>query len=460
MDDLVEMSAQGELFEEKSYSSDMSMTEFIQWVNQNFGTLGVNDALKQAAFLICCDVISQDIAKSTLHLRERLDNGTSRIVMPMKHPVAGLLATEPNRRHTWYEFTEMMVLWHCITKNALAGIFRDNVDTPLELIPFLTNHVTERVWGRDVFYYITASTMQEQALLGESSLILPERDVIHVRGRMLDGMDGYSTMIAGENTLEAGKALDDFRGKLFDEEGMMRGVFRKKGAGAIDEKAFQRLRSQLSVLMSRFRSGTEPVVLEDDMEFQAISAKPSDLELEKQFHSQIISTARLLRVPPHKIFELDGTKYDNMETQEKMYVGDTLIPIAKQFEQRYGKCLLTGKDRLRFFFEYDREEMTLRDPQREIERLIKSLERGAITFDEFRAKTGHNLFPNGQGDCRMIPANMQVVDLAGKVVIAGSSKSDQNSQDPNAPDPNAQDTNAAGKDLDGARPVRLAVNNE
>lgn len=414
-----------ELFEVKDHGDPMTMDQFASWLENNLSSTGVQMALRQAAFLLCCDVIAQDLAKSTLRLRERLPNGTSRVVMPEKHQVAALLALEPNRRHTWPEFVEMLALWDCFTMNAYAGVLRNNVGDALELIPFQSHRVREMVSGRDVFYDVTASTMQEQALLGAASMRFPERDMIHVRGRMIDGMDGYSTLAAGKDVLATGKSIDDFRNSLFSEEGQLRGVFRKKDASPLDEPAFQRLRQQLRELMLRFKRGVTPVVLEGDMEFQAIASKPQEMELTKQFSAQIEQVCRLLRVPPYKVFHMDGQKYDNLDTAEKMYVGDTLIPRAERFEHRYAKVLLTGRDRLRFFIEHDREEMTLRDSQRETERIKTLLERGAIEIDEARAMQGFNPLENGQGQVRLVPVNMSVVDRKGKVVIQASANADK-----------------------------------
>ncbi|WP_202306418.1 phage portal protein [Mesorhizobium sp. L-8-10] len=435
----------------RDHSEPMTMAEFASWLDKNIASNDVQNAIKQAAFLLCCDVIAQDISKATLRLRERLPNGTSRVVMPERHEIAAMLAMEPNRRHTWPEFSEMMVLWECYTSNAYAGVLRNNFGDPLELIPFQTGRVRAYIEGRDVFYEVTASTMQEQALLGMAQKRFAEADMIHVRGRMIDGMDGYSTLTAGKDVLETGEALDDFRNSLFSEEGQIRGVFRKKGAGAVDELAFQRLRMQLKELMRRFKAGTDPIVIEDDMEFQPTSSNPEEMELSKQFAEQINQTCRLLRVPPHKVFHFDGSKYENLETAEKMYVGDTLVPRAERFEHRFAKVLLSRKDRLRYFFEFDREEMTLRDSQRETERIKVLLERGAITFDEARATQGFNPLPHGQGEHRLIPVNMNVVDSDGTVVIGGSAAS--------SGEPKADETESDNTPADKSKSIRLVSSN-
>lgn len=437
----------------KASSGEMTMAEFGEWVENNLGT-SVQQALEQAAFMLCCDVISQDIAKATLRLRRRTGARTSEIIEPKQHPIARMLALQPNKRHTWHSYVEMTMYWLCLSSNSFAGVLRNRTNDPVELIPFQTGKVQEKVHGRDVFYDVTAGTLQEAALLGSYSRIFPERDMIHVRSRMIDGMDGYSTLSAGKKTLDVGKAIDKYRGTLFNEDGALRGVFTRKDAEPMTDDAFARFRQQLSILMNKFRKLTEPIVLEGDFDFKSISSNPTEVELTKQFAAQINATCRLLRVPPHKVFQMDGVKYENLETSEKMYVGDTLIPRCKGYEEQMARVLLTEDERLEMFFEFDREELELRDPARETERVIKTAERGLILVDEARAKLGYNPLPNGQGQVRLVPTNMSLVDIDGEVVVAGSSTSKPDSDPENKP----ADEPEADKEKD-AQLLRLVADN-
>lgn len=420
--DVIELNGgAGALSVERDFGPEMSMDDYVGWFTENFGTSSVRKAMEQAAFMLCVDVISQDIAKATLRLRRWLPNGTSVVVKPEEHAMAEMLALDPNRRHTWYEYKEMMTMWSCLESNAIAVIIRDRLGDPLELIPVQPGRSREYVNGRDIFYEITASTMQEQALLGASRIRVPERDIIHIRGRMLDGMDGTSTVSLGSKTINLGSAMADSQKLLWDEDGQIRGVFTRDGDTVLPEDAFNRLRTQFKAMMSKFRSLTEPIVLEGGLKFDAISSNPQELEFTKQFQQHVNDTCRLLRVPPHKVFLMDGSKYDNLETSEKIYVGDTLIPRCLPAEQRMARQLLSKKDRLLYFFEHDRDEMTLRDSQRENERLQKMIQAGVLEIDEARAEMGYNPLPNGQGQTRTIPTQMTVVDRKGTVLLGGAS---------------------------------------
>lgn len=423
-----------EMFE-KGMGEELSLPDFMRFVTETYNVTSIAKTLEIAAFMLCCDVIAQDIAKSTLRLRKYQDNGTSKVVLPSQHDMAFLLATEPNKHHTWVEYVEMMVLWQCLTSNSYSVVLRAKDGTPLELIPIQDGRITDKVIGRDIFYDVTASTQWEQMMLGAPSMTVSEADMIHVRGRMLDGHNGYSTMKIGAKTLQTSMSLETYRDKLFSEEGQMRGIFEREKEGTMSELAFKRLRMQFKEAMRKFKEGVEPIVTEDGVKFNQISAKPSDMELSKQFEAQINEVCRLLRVPPHKVFALGNVKYENLETLEKAYVGDTLKPIAKRFEQRYGKILLSRNDRKKYFFEHDREEMTLHDTKAVTERTIRAAERGILLIDEARAEFGKNPLPNGSGRVRMVPVNMVLVDEKNQIVVGSiATAADDTATDDTAPE--------------------------
>lgn len=434
-----EVGQQLEMFE-RSVGGEMTLTEFAEWVDGNVGPQAMMKLLQIATFMACCDVKAQDISKATLKLRQRLENNTTKVVMPRKHPLAGMLALEPNQRHTWKTFTEMMVYWLCFTNNAGAVIIRAMDGTPLELIPLQTGRINVKVNGREIFYEVTASTQQEQALLGTSFLVVPERDFIHVRSRTIDGMYGFGNDVVGKETFQIMQNINQFRNDLFNGDGQQRGVFTRPVTDApIPEQIFQRLRQQYKELMNRYRKIAEPVILEGGIEFKSIASKPSDMELSTQMNAQILEICRMTRTPPHKIFLMDGSKYSNMETAEKSYVSDALIPIALDLEGEYSKKLMTRDERLDMILQYERSEMMVKDTAAETDRTIRALERGTLLVDEARAVFGYNPLPGGVGQVRLIPTNMTVVDRNGEVLIGGASTPASDVQDPKAEQPPAAD---------------------
>lgn len=423
-----------EMFE-RDFGDEMQLSDLTEYFEKTYGDRGARGAMQIAALMLCCDVIAQDISKATLRLREMSwENGTAKNVDPRRNATAEMLALDPNGYHSWRELIEMVTYWSCLTDNAYIGIKRARDDSVLELIPFQSGQVLMNVTGREVFYQAHATTQYEYAVLGAASMDFPARDMIHIRTRFVNGQDGTSSLKLGRKTIENMLAIDKFRNQIFSEDGQLRGIFTTEKDGEVPEIAFQRLRQQMKILMSKFRQMTEPIVLEHGLKFQATSSNPKDIELATQFEAQINEVCRLFRMPPHKIFLLSSVKYENLESMEKMYVGDTLLPRAEAIEQELGRKLLNRKERLKYRFEFNRAEMTFRDTKAETDRQIRSLERAGTTFDEFRAHFGMNPLPNGMGKCRMIPTNMTVVNERGEVVIAGSSTADPNKPDDETPE--------------------------
>jgi HK97 family phage portal protein len=385
-------------------------------------TIPFRQALQQTAALICLDVLSQDISKATLRLKERLKGGGEQIVEPNSHPIAMMLALDPNARHTWPEYVGMMIYALGMACNAYSYIKRSNDTTPTALIPVVPGQVRERIYRvtGEVFYDLHASSLQELALLGAESITAPERDVLHIRHRMMDGFWGYSTLTAGSRSIKLARSIEDYQAQLFNENAMGRGVFsRESASGALSDAAFARAKSQLKKLMQRVRGeGDEPILLEDGIKFDKLAFSAADAEVVKALNSAVEAICQLWRMPPHKAMHLTAVKYENLTAMEMVYVRDTLLPICRMFEARLARMLLTPKERLQFFFEFDRDEMTVADEKAETDRTLRAAERGVIMVNEARQKLRMN--PAPWGNTRIVPVNTVLVDENNNVVVSGA----------------------------------------
>src|SRR5690606_12949768 len=102
-------------------------------------------------------------------------------------------------------------------------------------------------------------------------------------------------------------------------------------------------------------------LLEDGIEFKSWTATAAETDMIKALDKQIEMIGKMWRMPPHKTMSLNAVKYENLATLEMIYVRDTLIPICKEIEARLARTLLTEKERLTYFFEFDRDEMAIAD---------------------------------------------------------------------------------------------------
>lgn len=389
--------------------------------------LSLEQIIQISAVCVCLDVLSQDIGKVTLRLYRKLRGGGKEEVMPEEHPVAALLATEPNRHFTWVEFIEMLILHLGISQNAFVG--KEIVGGKLVglricmpgRVTILAVEPESDSRGLGYYAYDTRLRMTphekiQMALLPE---IMLEDEMIHFRGRMFDGLAGYSNLDAGARTFGLASELMDYQTRLYKNDGSLRGVFQHPGevGDAADEEVFARLREQLATAMSNMTRENLPIVLEEGMTFNPISMNADQAEVAKSRDAAVVDVARTFRIPPHKIMHLINVKYENMETLEKSYVQDTLIPYCQRVEQRFGRALLTPKERAEMFFEFDRIEMLLNDIEKLSETMERMVKNGTIKLDEFRMRIGFNPLANGAGNARLIPSTYNLVGDDNKVLI-------------------------------------------
>lgn len=406
--------------------------------------LTTEEIIQLSAVIVCLDIRSEDIAKVHFRMYEALPNGGKRVVEADEHPVAELLATQPNQFMTWNEFWVMELLHYGLIKNAYVAK-RMNGNICEELIPCMPARTTilavEPDDGSRGFYAYKVdrfSPHERIQLSGLPDIFLPS-EFIHLRGRMFDGLQGYSNLDVGMKTFNQGMELLEYSTRLYANDGGMRGVFQRPGeAGdSLSDVAFERLRMQLGELLTNMRRHNVPIVLEEGMTFKDISMTADQAEVSKARDSAIVDVARIFRMPPHKMMHLVNVKYENMETLEKSYVNDGLIPTCIPIEQKFKVSMLTRKEQQKFFFEFDRREMLLNDQEKLGEATKIMVQSGSMEFDEQRAVMGWNPLPNDAGQMRTIPSTYNTVDRHGKVVIPAGA---QPKEDP------------AAKPADGAKP--------
>lgn len=390
------------------------------WAWGDDAPLSLDEALKLSAVLICLDIPSQDIAKTRLWLRRRLPGGGSEIVEPREHWLARKLALEPNDHHTWYEFIEMLILHLGAVQNGFIAKRhnrqRTSVDELIIIPPGRVRILVDQ--EADAYVYeVTAHTPHERLQQAGLERFLLQDEMIHVRGRMFDGLFGYSNLEAGSSVMGFSKALQQYQTKLYKNDASVRGVFQMKNEETLSDDAFKRLKSQLSDRWAASRDRGVPIVLEEGMEFKAVAMNADQAEVAKNRDKAVEDIARLFRIPPHKMMHIVNVKYENMETLEKSYVQDTLIPICSRVEQRLSRALLSEEERLDYYLEFDREAMQLTDVEKQAKIIEVMMDRGAMTIDQALQRRGMNPLPNGAGKVRLIPQGFHLVDESNQIVI-------------------------------------------
>jgi HK97 family phage portal protein len=382
----------------------------------------MQEALRNSAFLLACDVIAQDIGKATFRMFKKVDDDRREEVKPKDHPISRMLALDPNAYHTWADFWDMTIRYFAATQNAFVAkriTYRGDLRA---LIPIIPSRVTTLVYKQtgELFYDVARSNSFEEAILSDFGPRLRSEQMLHIRGRLLDGVNGYSTLAAGADSLDAAKAISDYQRNLFQQGARQSVAFSLSEDAELSEPQFARLRSQFREMLNKALSGESPLVLENGTTVQTLSMTAKDSEVAVAAKNAISEVSRLFRMPPHKLMHFDAVKYENMDAAERTYVSDSLVPTAKRIEAAFARALLTEDERLEYCFEFDRSEMAAVDVKTRAEIAKIGVQAGALTLDEARRELGdYDPLPNDSGKVRAIPVNITLVDEKNDPVMEG-----------------------------------------
>jgi HK97 family phage portal protein len=385
----------------------------------NINTYRTTDPTGLALAIQCSDVKARDIAKSELQLWKKKGPSWAE-VEPKQHWFARLLARQPNEVLTWEEFWRMLVIHLDLTQNGYVLKMETRAGEVYGLLPMPSSRVRPRVSpaGR-IFYEVSAQTEFERAQLGDYNVVLPASRVIHLKGRMWDGLTGLSNLVLGDGILGLLEAISGFQKNLFGNDGRQSMVFESEGTFGTSiegEAAFRRLKDQLTERTRKMARNGDPILLEAGIKAKIVAQNARDAMTSEAFQAILQRVCGLMNMMPHKIFAYEGVKYDNQASADNQYFTQCLEPITTMIERRFRMNLLTEDELDDYTLEFDRMPLMAGDPKTMIEIVDKAMKTGLMTVNEGRERLPLGLNPVKGGDVRMIPVNFALVDDNGVVV--------------------------------------------
>lgn len=390
-------------------------------LNGDWGRMTGFEAMGLGLAIQCADVKARDIAKLELHLLRNRDEAWN-TVAPSEHWLSKFFVHKPNNIHTWGEFWRMVIIHLELAQNAYILIDFARDGTVKQLIPMMPARCRPRIGtNRRMYYEITAANEFEFAQLGGTHyVIVPDYKIIHLRGRMWDGLMGLSNLVLGHPLFILLNKISDYQTNLFGNDGKQPIAFETDQTFAnkdIADQAFRRLKDQLTERWRRARAYGDPILLEAGLKAKPIAINSRDATTTETFNQQVSRICGLMMVPPHKIFHYESVKYDNQASADAQYANDCLVPIAVNIEEKLRNALLDEDTEWENFWpEFDREMMLAGDIKSLTERVKTASGLGVMRVDESRQRLGLNPLGGEGGKNRLVPVNTAQVDDSGEVV--------------------------------------------
>lgn len=337
------------------------------------------------------NVIAGTVGTIPLHVYRRTrDGGRERAV---DHPLYGLLHDAPNDLLTSCEWREMSQAHLCLRGNAYAEVVRDGAGRVVALRPVHPDRVSIFKRAGGVVYSVQA----EEG--GQTTYGLD--DLLHVRGFGPDGVLGYSPITLARNAIGLAVATENHGAKFFANGAKPSGVL-ETPTGLTDAQ-LKTLREHWEKMHGGAENAGKMAILNGGMKYAGVSISNDDAQFLETRKFQIPEIARIFRVPLHKIQDMSGATFSNIEHQAIEFVTDCIRPWAVRWEQRLNRTLLTAAERREYFIEFSLDALMRGDTVSRYNSYRVAREGGWLSSNEIRDLENMNRIDGG--DTYLQPLN-------------------------------------------------------
>lgn len=358
-------------------------------------------ALTFGAVWAAVKVISETVA--LLPWREFLEDGDQRVLLAGSQ-LDVLLHKKPNDEMTSFTLKEYMIASALLHGNGYAEIELSRSGEPRGLHPLHPKRVTPmRNSQKKLFYRVRSDN--------GAVVDIPPRQMFHLKGPTIDGIVGRSVISLAREAWGLGIATEQFAGAFFGNGGTPSYVLQQGlDSPEMDHEGATNMLDSFDKRHRGARNAGKVAFLEGGFELKVIGIPQKDAQFIQQRKFNVTEIARWFRVPPHKIADMDKATFSNIESQERNFVSDSILPWTIRMEQEADAKLIrqpkhTTKMNVRSLMRGDSAARG--------EFYTKMRDLGALSINQIMALEDMN--PIGPvGDLRLVPLNMVSIERAGQ----------------------------------------------
>lgn len=358
----------------------------------------VDKALQLSAVWSCVRLLSETVSTLPLRLYERRPDGGR--VAATNHPLYDILTKRPNSEMTPGRFMLMVVASICLRGNAFVEKKRVG-SRIVALDPLLPQYMTVKRLdnGRLEYKYTTKGQAR----------VIPEDDLMHIRGFGLDGVCGMLPVSTGKEIFGAAISAEEAAAKVFAQGMQASGILSSDAALKPEQR--EQLRASLQAFMGSKNAG-KIMVAEAGLKYQGITMNPEAAQMLESRSYGIEEVCRWFRVPPFMVGHMDkqSSWASSVEGQNLQFLTNCLRPLLENIEQEIFRCLLDRDDR--YFAEYAVEGLLRADSQGRASYYNICLQNGWMSRNEVRKL--ENLPPIPGGDVYTVQSNLLPIEQLGQ----------------------------------------------
>jgi len=365
-------------------------------------------AMQMTAVYACVRILSEAIAGLPLHMYRYKDDGGKE--KALDHPLYLLLHDEPNPEMSSFVFRETLMTHLLLWGNAYAQIIRNGKGEVVALYPLMPNKMTVSRDETGQLYYTYQKSQEELPKDNTYTVTIHPSDVLHIPGLGFDGLVGYSPIAMAKNAIGLAIATEEYGSKFFANGAAPSGVLEHPGT----IKDPQRVRESWMSQFGGSANSNKIAVLEEGLKYTPISISPEQAQFLETRKFQINEIARIFRVPPHMVGDLEKSSFSNIEQQSLEFVKYTLDPWVVRWEQSIQRTLLTPEEKKTYFVKFNVEGLLRGDYQSRMSGYATARQNGWMSANDIRELENLDRIPaEDGGDLYLVNGNMLPLNRAG-----------------------------------------------
>lgn len=381
-------------------------------------------AMQMTAVYACVRVISESIASLPLHVyKYNNDGGKEKAI---DHPLYYLLHNEPNPEMTSYSFFETLVIQLLIFGNAYCQIIRNGKGEVVALYPLMADRMTvDRDENGQICYQYFVSSDDAQTMKA-GTVVLKPSEVLHVPGMGFDGLCGYSPIAMAKNAVGISIACEEYGAKFFANGAAPSGVLEHPGT----IKDPSRVRESWTQTFGGSQNANKIAVLEEGMKYTPISISPNEAQFLETRKFQLDEIARIYRVPPHMIGDLEHATFSNIEEMSLEYVQYTLQPWLVRLEQSMMRALFNLDEKKTYFIKFNVDGLLRGNYASRMQGFATARQNGWMSANDIRELENLDRIPAELGgDLYLVNGSMTKLEDAGAFANVGEEEKDEESEE-------------------------------
>ncbi|MCJ8015236.1 phage portal protein [Paenibacillus sp. KQZ6P-2] len=356
--------------------------------------------MRSTAVLTCVRILAETVASLPLPVYKRLKpRGKEKI----SHRVSDLLQRSPNPRMTAFTFRETMMTHILLWGNCYAEIEYDEDGEIKALWPIPPHRVVhmETETGHPFFRVTTSDGKHHD---------VPFYAMFHIPGLGFDGKKGISVIQWAKQAIELALATEQFGAEFFANGTNVGAVVTHPQT--LSDPAYERLSKSLKEKYEGLGKAHRLMLLEEGMTFSKNTIPPNDAQFLETRKFQILEIARIFRVPPHMMADLERATFSNIEQQGTDFIVHSVRPWLIRWEQTINWKLFSETDRRRVYAEFLIEGYLRGDTAARAAFYKEMFNIGVYSQNDIREKENENPVPGG--DRYFVPLNMVPLDILDK----------------------------------------------